>query len=384
MDPLTYAQIVRILHFYSYSHVRPRRRVTPRRAPRSRRTSRSATASGSRSAKARTSASAYFGRRHRRLDHDRAPLPLRARGLRHGVRLRDAARPADRRAERAERDVVVGDDVWLGARVFVGAGVTIGDGCVVSAGSVVSRDLPPYSIAVGNPARVVRRREDYAVTPKPRTYFGTRRLDPDRHVPVRRRGARLPGLDLRAHGRRRLRGRRRQRVCATGRPRWFGASSRRRGLLALDENIGFAAGVNRAAEEAEGEYLFLLNPDTVVHEGAVANLRRLRAATPRARPTAAARCVRTARSTPARAGGCPRSGASPASRPCSTWPSGARACSTRSRSAAGSATRFARSVSSRAACCSSRRGLGALGGFDLRFFMYGEDADLSIRASRRA
>ena len=43
-------------------------------------------------------------------------------------------------------------------------------------------------------------------------------------------------------------------------------------LLALDENVGFAAGVNRAAEEAEGEYLFLLNPDTVVHEGAVANL----------------------------------------------------------------------------------------------------------------
>ena len=71
--------------------------------------------------------------------------------------------------ERAERDVVVGDDVWLGARVFVGAGVTIGDGCVVSAGSVVSRDLPPYSIAVGNPARVVRRREDYAVRRNSRT-----------------------------------------------------------------------------------------------------------------------------------------------------------------------------------------------------------------------
>jgi acetyltransferase-like isoleucine patch superfamily enzyme len=45
----------------------------------------------------------------------------------------------------------------------VGAGVTIGDGCVVSANSVVTRPLPPGSIAVGIPARVVRRREDYAV-----------------------------------------------------------------------------------------------------------------------------------------------------------------------------------------------------------------------------
>jgi acetyltransferase-like isoleucine patch superfamily enzyme len=63
---------------------------------------------------------------------------------------------------RNERDIVIGDDVWLGARVFVGAGVTIGDGCVVSAGSVVSKDLPPNSIAVGVPARIVRRRDDYA------------------------------------------------------------------------------------------------------------------------------------------------------------------------------------------------------------------------------
>jgi acetyltransferase-like isoleucine patch superfamily enzyme len=63
---------------------------------------------------------------------------------------------------RDERDVAIGNDVWLGARVFVGTGVTIGDGCVVSAGSVVTRDLPPHSIAVGIPARVVRRREDYA------------------------------------------------------------------------------------------------------------------------------------------------------------------------------------------------------------------------------
>ncbi|MGE3077136.1 MAG: DapH/DapD/GlmU-related protein [Dehalococcoidia bacterium] len=48
------------------------------------------------------------------------------------------------------------DDVWLGARVIVLKGVTIGRGAIVGAGSIVSRDLPPRSIAVGQPAKVLR------------------------------------------------------------------------------------------------------------------------------------------------------------------------------------------------------------------------------------
>jgi acetyltransferase-like isoleucine patch superfamily enzyme len=53
----------------------------------------------------------------------------------------------------------IGRDVWLGAGVAVLGGVTIGDGCVVGAGAVVAGDLPPGSVAMGIPARVVRHRE---------------------------------------------------------------------------------------------------------------------------------------------------------------------------------------------------------------------------------
>ena len=53
--------------------------------------------------------------------------------------------------------ITVGNDVWIGGNVVVLAGVTIGDRCVVGAGSVVTRDLPPDSLAVGNPCRVVRK-----------------------------------------------------------------------------------------------------------------------------------------------------------------------------------------------------------------------------------
>ena len=57
-----------------------------------------------------------------------------------------------------EKPAVIGCDVWLGANVLVKQGVTIGSGAVIGANAVVTQDIPPYCVAVGIPAKVVRSR----------------------------------------------------------------------------------------------------------------------------------------------------------------------------------------------------------------------------------
>jgi virginiamycin A acetyltransferase len=59
-------------------------------------------------------------------------------------------------------DTVVGNDVWIGHGATVMPGVSIGDGAIVGAGSMVAKDVPPYGIVAGNPARLLRRRFDDA------------------------------------------------------------------------------------------------------------------------------------------------------------------------------------------------------------------------------
>lgn len=60
-------------------------------------------------------------------------------------------------AKNAER-TIVGNDVWIGAGAFVRKGVTIGDGAIVAAGAIVIKDVPPYAIVGGNPAKIIRYR----------------------------------------------------------------------------------------------------------------------------------------------------------------------------------------------------------------------------------
>jgi len=68
--------------------------------------------------------------------------------------------PELRRAKlEAAKPIVIGDNVWLGGGVTVLPGVTVGENTVVGAGAVVIHDLPPDVVAVGNPARIVKRAE---------------------------------------------------------------------------------------------------------------------------------------------------------------------------------------------------------------------------------
>lgn len=54
-------------------------------------------------------------------------------------------------------NIIIDEDVWLGTGVMVMAGVHIGRGCIVGAGSIVTRSLPPYSLAIGAPAKIVKK-----------------------------------------------------------------------------------------------------------------------------------------------------------------------------------------------------------------------------------
>lgn len=62
----------------------------------------------------------------------------------------------------APRDTVIGHDVWIGREAMILPGVTVGSGAIIGAGAVAARDVRPYAVIVGNPAREARRRFDDA------------------------------------------------------------------------------------------------------------------------------------------------------------------------------------------------------------------------------
>jgi acetyltransferase-like isoleucine patch superfamily enzyme len=71
-------------------------------------------------------------------------------------RFDDPHRPVPWQGFESKGPTRVGDNVWCGANVVITSGVTIGERCVIGAGAVVTADIPPFSIAVGAPAKVVR------------------------------------------------------------------------------------------------------------------------------------------------------------------------------------------------------------------------------------
>lgn len=75
------------------------------------------------------------------------PLKGRLQGLKGGNTDSDNKGP-----------VIIGNDVWVGAGAIILSGVKIGSGAIIGAGAVVVKDVPPYAIAAGNPARVVKYR----------------------------------------------------------------------------------------------------------------------------------------------------------------------------------------------------------------------------------
>ena len=70
-------------------------------------------------------------------------------------------------------EVVIGDNVWIGGNTVICPGVHIGDNVVIGAGSVVTKDIPDWSIAAGNPCKVIRKITD----DDKKLYFKTREFD---------------------------------------------------------------------------------------------------------------------------------------------------------------------------------------------------------------
>ena len=68
----------------------------------------------------------------------------------------------DSRKAAKQPQTIIGNDVWIGENVFVSAGVNIGDGAVIGAHAVITKDVPPYAIVPGVPAKILRYRFDEA------------------------------------------------------------------------------------------------------------------------------------------------------------------------------------------------------------------------------
>ena len=74
---------------------------------------------------------------------------------------RDSVKKKFASFHRAEhKKTIIGNDVWIGGGCFIKQGVSLSDGAVVGMGSIVTKDVPPYAIVAGNPAKLIRYRFD--------------------------------------------------------------------------------------------------------------------------------------------------------------------------------------------------------------------------------
>ncbi len=161
LDPRAYLHAIRMINYYNYSHVQPRRALTL-------------------GPSAKISPNAVFSNPERIEIGARVSIGARctlwagpAQGrivigddvlfgpevmvTASGYRFDDGAPVTEQAMD--EADVVIGRDVWLATRVIVLPGARIGDGAIIGAGAVVTGEIPPHAIAVGIPAKVVGKRQ---------------------------------------------------------------------------------------------------------------------------------------------------------------------------------------------------------------------------------
>lgn len=74
--------------------------------------------------------------------------------------------PVDRKDSFSKGSIIVEDDVWIGTRAIILDNTKIGKGSIIGAGCIVSKDVPPYSIVVGNPQRIIKTRLDHKISKK--------------------------------------------------------------------------------------------------------------------------------------------------------------------------------------------------------------------------
>lgn len=75
-------------------------------------------------------------------------------GLNHGY---EDIHISPRQQKETCKQITISDDVWIGSNTVITAGVTLGKHCIIGAGSVVTKDIPEFSVAVGNPAKVIKK-----------------------------------------------------------------------------------------------------------------------------------------------------------------------------------------------------------------------------------